>query len=159
MRAQAAPATKALGLAANQRNQNEGGSAAAAQLANANSSRATRTHIQISQYGEGNIRLARHSAVHPKRATITARWINSHLKPSAPDSSSSDRSALRKVSQLNPIAPATPMMKALGTPFSMASTTQVQWWVCQKISVAPRGKITVCSTKNRRSTAPQYSQR
>src|SRR5689334_11609414 len=123
MRAKAAPARKAPGLEANQRNQKEGGSMAIAQLASASSSRATRTHIQISQYGEGNIRLARHSAAHPKSAATTARWVSSHLKPPALESATSDRSALRKVSQLSSVAPATPMMKAVGTPFSMASTS------------------------------------
>src|SRR5208283_3845630 len=83
MRANAAPATKARGLEASQRSQKEGGSAAIAQLASAISSKATRTHIQISQYGEGNIRLARHSAAHPSSAAISARWVNSHLKPPA----------------------------------------------------------------------------
>src|SRR6266567_7143649 len=101
MRAKAAPATKALGLEASQRSQREGGSAAIAQLASASSSKATRTHIQISQYGEGNIRLAPHSAAHPRSTATTARWVNSHLKPTALESSTSDRSALRKASQLS----------------------------------------------------------
>src|SRR5689334_20390618 len=131
MKAQAAPATKALGLAEIHRNQKEGGSAAAAQLASANSSRATRTHIQISQYGDGNMRLARQISAHPRTTATTARWISSHLKPSASDSCRSVRSALRKVCQLKTMAPATPMRKAVGTPFSMTSTSPVQECVCQ----------------------------